>query len=56
MADDGAVVVAAQLVAADRALLGLGRPLRVERLMEGHRRYLGWHRGRVWKGTARMER
>jgi hypothetical protein len=50
IADDGTVVVSDQLAATDRVLLGLDQGLRVERLMDGHRLYLPWHRRHVFKG------
>ena len=46
--DDGVIVVADALDTAARATLGLDVPVRVRGLTEGHRRYLGWHRGRVF--------
>ena len=48
--DDGRVVVSPQLGDEDRALLGLDAPLRARGLEEGHRAYLVWHRGRVFRG------
>jgi hypothetical protein len=39
----------------DRRILGLDRSLRVDRLADGHRRYLPWHRSEVFawrKSTA----
>jgi hypothetical protein len=48
IADDGAVVVAEALDAPARATLGLDRAAKVGRLADGHRRYLEWHRGRVF--------
>lgn len=47
--DDGAIVVSDALDAEARVMLGLDQPLRVRRLMEGHRGYLPWHRERVLK-------
>lgn len=47
--DDGAILVSDALDAEARVLLGLDKPLRVRRLMEGHRGYLPWHRERVLK-------
>lgn len=47
--DDGAIFVSDALDAAARAVLGLDQPLRIGRLMEGHRRYLPWHRAHVLK-------
>jgi hypothetical protein len=48
--DDGAVVVSAALDEGARGLLGLAHPLRVRGLEERHRRYLPWHRQRVFRG------
>lgn len=56
VADDGEVLVSGQLGAEDRALLGLDRVLRVERLMDGHRGYLGWHRKNRFKGSSALSR
>jgi hypothetical protein len=50
VADDGEVLVSAQLAPRDRKHLGLPSPLRVARLAEGHRGYLAWHREREFKG------
>lgn len=49
VADDGGVVVSGALDAEARALLGLGRPAKVRTIAEGHRRYLAWHRQRVFR-------
>jgi putative restriction endonuclease len=49
VADDGAVVVSPALTAEDRGLLGLEPPLRVQRVGAGHRRYLSFHRKRVFR-------
>ena len=48
--DDGELTVSPALPGVDRMLLGLGAPLRVRGLAEGHRRYLQWHRERLFKG------
>lgn len=32
-----------------RVLLGLDHPVKVRGIAEGHRRYLGWHRGKIFK-------
>lgn len=48
--DDGTVVVSDALDAEARGLLGLEGPARVRGLAEGHRRYLPWHRERVFQG------
>ncbi len=47
--DDGAVTVSPELNASARELLGLEAPLRVREIAEGHRRYLPWHRERVYR-------
>lgn len=52
VADDGEVVVLPTMTSADRVLLGLDRPLRIERLTEGHRRYLAHHRDYEFKAGA----
>jgi hypothetical protein len=52
VADDGAMVVSDALDEDARRLLGLGPPLRVERLHAAHRAYLPWHRERVYRGAA----
>jgi putative restriction endonuclease len=49
VADDGAAVVSPTLDAEARALFGLDRTVKVRGLAEGHRRYLGWHRGKVFR-------
>lgn len=51
VADDGLVTVAGTLDAEARRLLGLGETLRVRAIHDGHRRYLPWHRGKVFRGT-----
>lgn len=48
--DDGVVIVAGSLDQEARPVLGLGQPLRVRGLTDGHRRFLPWHRERVFKG------
>lgn len=50
--DDGVLVVSPLLDAASRELLGLDRPLRVRTVTDGHRRYLAWHRERVFRATG----
>jgi hypothetical protein len=47
--DNGRVVVSERLNAVARALLGLERPVEVMRLTDGHRRYLAWHREKVFE-------
>ena len=47
--DDGALVVSDALDADAQATLGLDQPLRACGLAERHRRYLRWHRERVFK-------
>lgn len=49
VADDCAVVVSPALGARDCKILGLDAELRVERLGDGHRKYLEWHRRKVFK-------
>jgi putative restriction endonuclease len=48
--DGGEVEVTAVLGDAERKLLGLGVPLHVAGLADGHRAYLAWHRERIFKG------
>lgn len=48
--DEGLVVVSPVLDGAARRVLGLGHPLRVKVLADGHRAYLPWHRERVFIG------
>ncbi len=50
VADDGAVLVSSKLPEEARRPLGLVDVLRLGRLDSGHRRYLPWHRERVFKG------
>lgn len=47
--DDGQVQISPELSVSARQLLGLDRPLRVERLSDGHRAYLPWHRENLFK-------
>lgn len=47
--DDGAVLVSDALDAEARTLLDLDHPVRVRGLAEGHRRYLTWHRERIFR-------
>jgi hypothetical protein len=49
VADDGVVIVAGCLDQVARHMLGLDQPLRVHGLTDGHRRFLPWHRKRVFK-------
>jgi len=49
VADDGAVLVSPLLTEADRAVLGLDRPLRISRLAPEHRVYLAWHRAKEFR-------
>lgn len=53
VADDGAIVVSAVLSDADRKAIGLEVPAMVKGLADGHRKYLGWHREKVFERTAR---
>jgi hypothetical protein len=50
VADDGRLVVAAELGTEARELLGLDQERRVLWLDEQHRTYLAWHRARVFRG------
>jgi putative restriction endonuclease len=49
VADDGALVLAGALDAEARRLLGLDASLRVRALDDRHRRYLPWHREKVFQ-------
>jgi predicted restriction endonuclease len=49
VADNGAVIVAGALDGAARRVLGVQEPLCVRNLAVGHRRYLPWHRERVFR-------
>ena len=49
--DEGGVVVSSELGAEARQVLGLDGTQRVRRIEAGHRGYLGWHRGRVFRGA-----
>ena len=46
----GDVLVSGRLNSDERRLLGLEAPLRVRRLDDGHRRYLLFHRERLFQG------
>jgi putative restriction endonuclease len=50
--DDGTVVVSSALDDEARRLLGLDKALRVRALSEEHRRYLPWHRERIFRGPV----
>ncbi len=49
--DDGRVIVSEALDASARCVLSLDNPGRVDGLAQGHRRFLGWHRARVFRPT-----
>lgn len=49
VADDGEVVVSEGINEEARGLLGLDASMRIDRLTDGHRRYLPWHRERVFR-------
>ncbi len=51
VADEGMVIVSSLLTPTARELLGLVPRLRVERLANGHRRYLAWHREREFRSA-----
>lgn len=55
VADDGAIVVCNALDEAARSTLGLNEPLHMRGLADGHRGYLPWHRGRVFRSGRRNE-
>jgi putative restriction endonuclease len=50
--DDSAVTVSPVLCREDRGRLGFDGPMRVSGLADGHRRYLPWHRAKVFRGLA----
>jgi putative restriction endonuclease len=50
VADDGTLVLSESLSTQDRATLGLHVPLRVAGIAEGHRKYLPWHRDKIFRG------
>ena len=47
--DDGTIVVSNALDPTARQLLGLGQPLHLRGLADGHRAYLPWHREHVFR-------
>ncbi|MGE4054620.1 MAG: HNH endonuclease, partial [Vicinamibacterales bacterium] len=47
--DEGVLVVSDVLDSTARALLGFDRQLRMRQVEDGHRRYLPWHRERVFR-------
>lgn len=49
VADDGVMMVSEALDTEARGLLGLDRPGKVHRVTDRHRRYLAWHRTRVFR-------
>lgn len=49
VAADGSVLIASELVKADRRALGLDGPCRVQDLAPGHRSYLEFHRARIFR-------
>jgi hypothetical protein len=49
VSDSGHVLMSDMLTDAARVQLGLGDALHLSRLAEGHRRYLVWHRERLFK-------
>lgn len=52
VADDGAVLGAADLDDEARRILGIDRPMRVRALNDGHRAYLPWHRANVFRRAS----
>jgi putative restriction endonuclease len=51
VSDAGAVVVSVVLSERDRKVLGVDGSLRVDRLTDGHRGYLAWHRANLFRTT-----
>lgn len=49
VADDGVILVSSALSAEDRKAIGLEVPATVKGLADGHRKYLVWHRERVFE-------
>lgn len=49
--DDGAVLVSCALAQEDRRVLSIGTGQRASGLVDGHRRYLTWHRSRVFRSV-----
>ncbi|NCV23628.1 MAG: HNH endonuclease, partial [Chloroflexi bacterium] len=49
VAPDGVVEVSDQLDAPARAILTLGSPRRISRIVPAHRPYLAWHREHVFR-------
>ncbi len=49
VSDDGVVLVSSALDAVARALLGLDRPMKVPGIVQGHRGYLPFHRGSLFR-------
>lgn len=49
VSDAGAMVVSVVLSEQDRKVLGVDGALRVDRLTEGHRGYLSWHRANLFR-------
>ena len=49
VAPDGVVEVSDQLDAPARAILALGSPRRISRIVPAHRPYLAWHREHVFR-------
>jgi putative restriction endonuclease len=50
--DTGLLVVSDALDSPARALLGYDKPLRMNRIDDGHRAYLPWHRERVFRAST----
>jgi len=52
VADDGTILLSCSFDNEARSLLGIHETMRVISLTEGHRRYLWWHRERVFRKDA----
>ncbi len=51
--DEGGIVVSPVLADEARRVIGFDKPMRVQTLRNEHRRYLAWHRERVFRKGAR---
>lgn len=49
IAEDGAVLISDQLPHSQRRLLGMDQALRLHNLTDRHRRYLPWHREKLFR-------
>lgn len=53
--DDGRLVRSPVLTSGDQEVLGLSAPMHISGLREQHRRYLEWHRSRVFRASLTAE-